>query len=203
MTKADVKVPQLLSEPFYFLRHGETEWNKGARYQGSRDIPLNEAGLSQAHAVKAFLNGESISHIFSSHLLRARKTAEVINEVLGVQHLVKENLQESNFGNLEGEEVTPESKQILDRWTQGDTPAGVEPYQDFANRIINAVNECVRESLAGIPLIVSHGGAFATLAKPMGYQTSQFIGNCELIWCEPPTRGNLWRIVSLNAQGKD
>lgn len=192
---------QLTSKPFYFLRHGETEWNKMRRYQGRTDIPLNEAGLNQAHEVKPFLKDESISHIFSSQLLRAKKTAEVVNQELGVLHLIKENLQECCFGDLEGNDVTSESRQIVDQWAEGNTPTGAEPYQDFANRIINAVNECMSEALTGIPLIVSHGGAFTTLAKPMGYQTPVYIKNCELVLCEPPTRGNLWRLISLSEHG--
>ncbi|MEN8236105.1 MAG: histidine phosphatase family protein [Pseudomonadota bacterium] len=197
------ETPKLTPLPFYFLRHGETEWNKSARYQGSRDIPLNEAGLNQVHAVKSFLGGTPISHIFSSHLLRAKRTAEVINEELSVQHSIKKNLRESCFGILEGTDITAQSRQIVQQWMAGKTHTEAEPYQDFASRVINAVNECVRESLSGIPLIVSHGGAFATLTKPMGYQTPMFIGNCELVLCEPPASGNLWRIVSLNRQDID
>ena len=137
-------------------------------------------------------------HIFSSQLLRAKKTAEVVNEELDVEHSIKEELQENCFGHLEGKDVTPESKKLIEQWAKGISLAGAEPYQDFTTRIVNAVNECVSESFAGPPLIVSHGGVFSTLAQPMGYQKSKFIKNCELVLCEPPTRGNLWRIVSLN-----
>ena len=111
MAKSNGKVPQLYSKPFYFLRHGETAWNKMARFQGSVDVPLNETGLRQAHEVKPFLKEESISHIFSSQLLRAKKTAEVVSEELDVPHFIKNDLQETSFGDLEGKDVT--TKQLL------------------------------------------------------------------------------------------
>ncbi|MFX8778338.1 histidine phosphatase family protein, partial [Acinetobacter baumannii] len=42
---------------FYFLRHGETEWNRLRRCQGRSDIPLNETGIAQAHAAKERMRG--------------------------------------------------------------------------------------------------------------------------------------------------
>ena len=58
--------------PFYFIRHGETDWNRRNIIMGSQDIPLNERGLEQAHEVSRILEKESFEIIVSSTKMRAR-----------------------------------------------------------------------------------------------------------------------------------
>ena len=62
-------------KPFYFIRHGETEWNRRNIIMGSRDIPLNELGLQQAHEASRALENESFDIIVSSTKKRAQQTA--------------------------------------------------------------------------------------------------------------------------------
>ena len=50
----------------YFVRHGETSWNKSKIYQGSTDIPLNSTGLQQAKLVSSYFKDISIDDIFTS-----------------------------------------------------------------------------------------------------------------------------------------
>lgn len=71
--------------PFYFVRHGETDWNRMHQVLCSQDdIPLNETGLQQvAHACKK-LSSLGITKIYSSPLARAKQTAEIINNHLQV-----------------------------------------------------------------------------------------------------------------------
>ncbi len=193
---------KLTPKPFYFLRHGETQWNKNSLYQGRLDIPLNEMGLRQAEEVKPFVRDTFIAHVFSSHLSRARKTAEIINEQLGVEHRIKENLQECNFGSLEGVSVTPESKQVVSQWIEGKHHTGGETYAGFITRSIQAINDCLDESPLGIPLIVAHGGVFGTLNRPMGLGSAIYLKNCELVLCEPGM-SNVWRVVSINGLSEE
>jgi broad specificity phosphatase PhoE len=56
---------------FLFLRHGQTDWNREGRYQGLRDIPLNETGLAQARAAATALAAQRIDRIVASPLDRA------------------------------------------------------------------------------------------------------------------------------------
>ena len=64
--------------PIYFIRHGETDWNREGRIQGQIDIPINEAGHQQAVAIsrglKAFLGETKIDLFVTSPLTRARQT---------------------------------------------------------------------------------------------------------------------------------
>jgi broad specificity phosphatase PhoE len=66
-------INRIIEKPFYFVRHGETDWNKQRIYQGSSDVPLNDTGIGQARSIAALLKKESIAHIVASPLLRGQK----------------------------------------------------------------------------------------------------------------------------------
>lgn len=87
----------------YLVRHGETDWNKVKRWQGHTDIPLNETGIEQANALaQTIVNYSNISIIYASPLIRAYKTAEILNQALNVEIVVRERLKEVCLGVWEG-----------------------------------------------------------------------------------------------------
>src|SRR5215831_15313323 len=96
-----------MSQPlFYFMRHGETDWNVEGRLQGQHDTPLNRVGHGQA--VRC---GEILRDLFTcesreaSPLVRARKTMELVRAELGldaIDYRVDARLAELSFGRWEG-----------------------------------------------------------------------------------------------------
>lgn len=70
---------------FAFIRHGQTDWNRDDKLQGSSDIPLNDIGRQQAHEAAALLADGGWQAIVSSPLSRARETAEIIAADLGIE----------------------------------------------------------------------------------------------------------------------
>lgn len=95
--------------PIYFIRHGETDWNRQGLIQGWTDTPLNERGHVQARAVaQALLSVPEFSSSFNfvvSPLLRARQTMGYVADVLALepQHIaVEDAVQELGFGVWEG-----------------------------------------------------------------------------------------------------
>ncbi|MDS8744534.1 histidine phosphatase family protein, partial [Streptococcus pneumoniae] len=64
------------------IRHGETEWNKIGRIQGTTDVPLNEKGKLQAQACGSHLMNKAWDVIVTSPLKRAKETAAIINETM-------------------------------------------------------------------------------------------------------------------------
>lgn len=62
----------LTASAFYYLRHGETDWNLARRIQGCSDIALNARGVAQAEAARDALRGCTIATICVSPLARAR-----------------------------------------------------------------------------------------------------------------------------------
>lgn len=87
---------------FYFLRHGETDWNKARRLQGLTDVPLNARGEEQAELARSIAAGLGLKSIAVSSLARARRTAEIVNRDLGLQLTPYDSLREFDVGPYEG-----------------------------------------------------------------------------------------------------
>lgn len=95
------------SRRIYLLRHGETDWNKIGKIQGGGfDIPLNANGKEQALCAAMALDDIPVSVIVSSHLSRAKETANYIWErqldTAGNNRDMDPGLGEMRFGDFEG-----------------------------------------------------------------------------------------------------
>ena len=93
----------------YFIRHGETDWNRDRRYQGQKDIPLNETGRAQAHrngeALRTFLPAIASADFLASPLGRTRETMEIVRRELRLPpegYTVEPRLIELSYGIWEG-----------------------------------------------------------------------------------------------------
>lgn len=85
------------------LRHGQTDWNIDLRLQGTADIPMNQAGIDQITRAADALTEHSFDLILTSPLGRARQSAEIVANRLGIQELqVDDGLIERAFGIGEG-----------------------------------------------------------------------------------------------------
>src|SRR5437588_3871929 len=84
-------------------RHGETDDNRDPiRFQGWRDTPLNDAGRRQAEELAERVSGEGIVSLWSSDLIRASETAEIVGARLGLGVRLDPRLREANRGRWEG-----------------------------------------------------------------------------------------------------
>lgn len=161
---------------FYFARHGETDWNRERRYQGSRDIPLNETGRRQADAngmLLKFLLEEANAdpaafRWYASPLSRARETMERMRapfEVPLPEVIYDKRLIEISFGNFEGllhDEVAREREALApgqrDSSYWNFRPEEGENYDDLAHRLLDFASE-----LTDHAIIVAHGGVLRAL----------------------------------------
>ena len=139
--------------PFYFLRHGETEWNKTHRTQGQLDSQLNDTGRAQAQRAADLLEGEPIERIVASPLSRARHTAEAVAVRHDIEIVFDDELKECHLGDHQGE---PHGPWLLEYWTGEYDPPNGETFYEFSDRVWKAMQRAV----AGGPntLIVAHGG---------------------------------------------
>ena len=156
-------------------RHGETDDNvPPPRVQGWIDTPLNAAGRAQARQLADAVRRRGIAAIHSSHLARARETAEIVAAELELAVTVDERLAESHRGRWEGrllEEIEREEPELWAAWRRGGDfrfPGG-ESLSEHAQRVKAVLADVQRGPLPA--LCVCHGGtircAFA-LANPRG-----------------------------------
>ena len=178
-------VPRLEPVPFWFLRHGETDWNAQGLSQGRTDIPLNAVGLAQAKRAARTLEGGGIATVVSSPLSRARATAEIVAEAIGLPvAALDDDLREVNFGEQEGRPMGD----WYDDWIAGTyTPERAEPFPVLLARAVSAVNRAL-ERPAPV-LVVAHGALFRALRLAFGLEPNVRTPNALPIRCEPPAEG--------------
>jgi broad specificity phosphatase PhoE len=173
--------PAIAQMPFWYLRHGETDWNRRGLSQGSNDIPLNELGLSQAREAAVRLRDRGITSIVASPLSRARVTAEIVAEALGLEVTIEPDLREVSWGVHEGKPLA----EWFQGWIEGHTtPEGAESFAELRRRTIAGLNRAVERPPA--VLIVAHGGVFRAIRSVMKLEFSGRTRNCVPMWCEPP-----------------
>jgi broad specificity phosphatase PhoE len=144
------------------VRHGETEWNRAGRWQGHSDTPLNDAGREQARNLAAELSDVDV--VYSSDLARARETAEILAEPLGLEVQLDPRLRERGFGAWEGKtsaEIEADFGEEHARWLAGTAPGAedAEPFSDFAARVHAFLDETLERHPDETVLIVAHGGS--------------------------------------------
>ena len=174
----------LARAPYWFLRHGETDWNRANRTQGSTEVPLNATGIAQAHAAAALLHGRGIVRIVCSPLERARHTSEIVAAVIGAPVEIHPELREAGFGVHEGEVMGA----WFAAWAAGEVaPEGGESFAEVRARAVTAMNIVLAEP--GLSLVVAHGGMFRTIRAAMGFAAAVRTPNGVPLYCLPDGGG--------------
>ena len=134
------------------VRHGQTDYNRDGRLQGTSDIPLNETGIAQAHEAARLLADEHWDAVVSSPLLRAAVTADIIASTLDLEVAGRHpQLVERAYGEAEG--LTKE--QATERF--GVDWPGEESYEDLQLRAVAAVDAVTAAHPVDALVIVAHG----------------------------------------------
>lgn len=166
-----------MSEParICVVRHGETDWNLSGILQGWLDVPLNDQGRRQARDLAVAFAGAGFAAVWSSPLVRARETAEIIAAALGLAPpACHDGLKERNFGAIQGipkselAELNPVLlQQILKR-----NPAAVfeegETMDEFADRVLGALLEIGARHGGEQVLLITHGWVMDVVTRHIG-----------------------------------
>ncbi|MBE5756091.1 MAG: histidine phosphatase family protein [Clostridiales bacterium] len=147
----------------YFVRHGETEYNRQGRVQGHLDIPLNAKGISQAEQAREVCKDKAIDLIYCSPLQRAKKTAEIINEYHNVEVVVDKRLIELYSGSVQGKTIKECTEEELKYAFNKPEKNNGESLPDFFKRVKESYDDIL--ALNKNVLIVSHGGVYRALYK--------------------------------------
>ncbi|MCE3199144.1 histidine phosphatase family protein [Paenibacillus sonchi] len=163
------------------IRHGSTAWNKEGRIQGHTDNPLDEEGLQQAAAIAERLSGEQWDYIYSSDLLRAVQTAEVISKRLGIPVAGRvPGIREMNGGLIEG---TTEDERVQ-RWGSGwkSMDMGLESDESGRQRGSRAIEEIAARHPGKRILIVSHGAILRSSLRKLvpGLDVGELLKNTSI-----------------------
>jgi broad specificity phosphatase PhoE len=165
----------------YLIRHGETDWNVKRLVQGHTNNDLNQVGVKQAKDLADKLKNVNFTAVFSSDLLRAKRTAKIVAEEKKLAVQTTKLLRERSFGKFEGkpaellltwrkairkgiEALTDEEKKILIK----EDPQ-IESDESMMSRFITFI----REVAVGYPgkniLVVSHGALMRVFLIKVGF----------------------------------
>ncbi len=147
----------------YLVRHGESEWNVIRRIQGQQDIKLTKKGEKQAHALKEKLKSISFSAVYSSDLIRAHHTAQILNGERNLEIMTSPLIREQKFGVYEGtyrNEKFDNLKRLLseDKNHPHIAESQVESNKDLLDRSLSFLFEISKKHPGETILIVAHGG---------------------------------------------
>jgi broad specificity phosphatase PhoE len=147
---------------FFLLRHGATEWNRERRVMGRRPIPLSDEGHAQVQALTPHLEGLEIASVWTSPLVRARATAEIVARALGVAVHEEPGLTEVDYAAWEGrtfpELVGDDAYREFHRDPVATPiPGGGESLLDVQTRVYAAMQRIAAREGGRRVLVVSHG----------------------------------------------
>ncbi len=179
---------------YAFIRHGQTDWNRDDRLQGSSDIPLNDTGREQARETARALAGEGWEIVVSSPLLRARETAEIVSRELGIELGPSySELSERDYGELEGES----SSDTIERWPHRDYP-GAETLESVSRRGLSGVARIGGDFPNQNVVIVCHGTIIRYTLAALAGRPVDGITNGSISTFRRD--GDRWEVLTVNGK---
>jgi len=150
----------------FLARHCQTDWNREpARCQGWAEVELDETGRAQARELGRALRGRGVELVVTSHLVRARETAELVREELdsGLPFIVDPRLAESHRGEWETRRFSSIVRDEPDEWRHyREHPEtfrfpGGESLEAQQRRVLACLRDCALDGRTA--LLVTHGGS--------------------------------------------
>lgn len=191
------------------IRHGQTDWNAGGRFQGQADIPLNQHGVEQAESLAAHADRLGFDRVVASDLVRAVETGRLLAEARGVPLTQDARLREIHVGTWEG--MTPDEAWADDPAAKEALLSGVDFRRSATGETATEAGQRVRDALADLggrfegetTAIVGHGLALRVgMALLVGLDHSAslaFNGLWNCSWTTLERRAGAWKILHYNS----
>jgi probable phosphoglycerate mutase len=149
----------------HLARHGQTAYNREGRFQGHLPVPLDETGRRQAHELAEVASRRSWATLWSSPLVRARQTAAVVAERIGLAPREDARFAETHTGDWSGRTFAdvhaedPDGFAAFRAMDAGFRFPGGESYAEHLERVGDGLR-ALRTTPGALPaLVVCHGGS--------------------------------------------
>lgn len=174
----------------YFIRHGETDWNAEMRFQGQRDIPINDRGRGQADGngrkLAAMISDPGEFDFVASPLSRTRETMERARAAMGLPsdgYSTDRRLMEVNYGDWEGktlDEITQKFPDLMKdrrggKWRFLPPGKTAESYAILADRVMDWLHEVSQPTVC-----VTHGGVIRSIFHKIGGLSEEEAGEIRI-----------------------
>jgi broad specificity phosphatase PhoE len=174
----------MLTPSLILLRHGQTAWNVNGIIQGHAAVPINKRGRQQAEALGKYLRKFSATRLYSSDLVRARLTAEIINATLRLPMTLDSRLRELDAGQWQGlrwDQVRDWDPAGFEEYAgnkRGFRRPNGENYPDLRQRASAALSEYMQRHPNEVVLVMTHGGLIhELLLNLVGIEPPQTVQN--------------------------
>lgn len=165
---------------FYIVRHGETAWNVEHRIQGQKDSPLTKNGINQAKSTADVFKEVDFDKVYSSDLLRAKRTAELIALEKELAVNTSKLLRERLFGRFQGKKYIEFKEELKEKLAKRNRLAkdqrfkyklsnDIESDEELVSRLITFLRETAVANEKKNILIVTHGGTMRILLIHLGW----------------------------------
>jgi broad specificity phosphatase PhoE len=185
-------MPRAAETHLYLVRHGETDWNREHRLQGTLDVPLNSAGVAQARRLADYFARLPVVCVVSSPLARASATAAVLAEARACPRTTDARLREIDHGAWSGRTLSElgrcfplllKDDQLLPE--AFDVSRG-EPLLAVYRRASEGLTDLLDAYRGQSVVVVGHGVTLAAMwCAAMG------LGMVRLQECQPPNAGGV------------
>ena len=177
------------------IRHGQSVYNEQNKFTGWKDVDLTQKGINEAISSSKVLKNEIIDLAFTSNLMRAQKTLDLILKELSLNIKTTKNeaLNERDYGSLVSqnkfEAAEKYGKEMVQKWRRSydiPPPEGESlkmtlertvPY--FKNKIFPILSQ--NKNI----IISAHGNSIRSIVMDLLSISKQDILKTEIGWCEP------------------
>jgi broad specificity phosphatase PhoE len=153
--------PRRRGQGVYLARHGQTAYNLEGRFQGHLPVPLDETGRAQALDLAERVAAHGFAALWCSPLLRARETADVVAERIGLEPREDPRLMETDAGTWTDRsfvEVRAEAPERFAAFVAGDPDFAFPGGESFAQQELRVAAALDEVELGELPaLVVCHG----------------------------------------------
>jgi probable phosphoglycerate mutase len=188
------------------VRHGESVWNAEGRWQGAANPPLSDAGREQARALADAVRDAGIDSLVASDLDRARETAQIVADALGLPApVIDAGWRERDVGEISGHtraEIEKKWPGLLERWRRGELESMPGGESDITPRVVAALRHVAFEHDGVCTLVATHGGVIGAIDNWLANPYLR-VGNVQGRWLDVTDDGEIRMAGVFSAVAND